>query len=197
MIDDLNKYPFDILKSTLTESLAYASLGGHLYIVQYLIELGSKYRLGKSPSYHAIDIDVGIKSAIVCGDIKILEYLFGKGDKDKLPKSYTIHINHNNELVQASECGHLHIVEYLVRIGATEFTASLTAAAENGHIDIVKYFINKSVKSLDRALYLSCKNGHTDVFIYLISQGAKCTSLIKRIAINKGSDSIISFINSL
>ena len=153
----------------------FATIGGFLSIVQYLIEKQNinkeiKGKGGKTPLHYACEK----------GHLPIIEYLVSKGvnieardKKEKTPVHY------------ACQGGHLQIVEYLmskyVNIGAITKTGNhvIHYASMGGLVPIIHYLItqlnvNKDLQGNNKKtpLHCACEKGQFPVVEYLVSIGA-------------------------
>ena len=158
----------------------YASKGGLLSTVQYLIE-NEKVDINIKNKNNDAPIHIASKY----GHLPIVQYLIENENVD-------IDIKGNFEktpLLYACENGHLPIVKYLISKGANIDAKNgddhkkgdnlLHTATENGDITIVKYLveqINMDVNTKgynDRTpLHIACQEGYSHIVEYLISNGA-------------------------
>ncbi len=85
---------------------------------------------------------------------------------------------HHDDMIVASEWGHLEVVKYLVEHGAdvhAEDDAALELASMNGYLKIVEYLTEKGANihtEDDWALRHACQSGHLEVVRYLVEHGA-------------------------
>ncbi len=89
------------------------------------------------------------------------------------------HIDINTGLLEASENGHLSVVQYLIEREEDpddiDFSEALIGASRKGHLPVVKYFIEKGADvhiDDDYALTSASEEGHLSVVKYLIENGA-------------------------
>lgn len=100
------------------------------------------------------------------GDLKSVKYWIDFGLDPKH--------NHNTPIRCAAKCGHLKIVEYLVKKGASDKLA-LFYASQAGHIDIIKYLVSIGTDVQDeddQLIGIASSMGHFDTVKYLVSIGA-------------------------
>lgn len=107
------------------------------------------------------------------GDLNVVKEFVEIGIKSKCIK--------NIVLYQASENGHLEIVEYLLENNFTIKSRSyaLPLASMNGHLEIVKCLIEAGAKIYCRknlALRNAIKGNHLDIIEYLLENGAKANT---------------------
>ena len=94
-----------------------AAKGGHLEIVQYLID-----------EKGADDFNYAMKMAASKGRLEIVKYLLEKGAREV-----------NDAMIDAAYRDHLDIVKYLIEKGADSFKAAMVFAARRNHHKVVEY----------------------------------------------------------
>ena len=126
----------------------WASMNGHLAIVEYLIKNGA--------DIHAHN-DYALCWASKNCYLDLVKCLIYHGAN--------VHANNNQSFIWACYMGHLPVVECLIYHGADVHVnkdLALRHASANGHLDACN----------DNALIRASENGHRNVVKYLISHGA-------------------------
>ncbi|XP_062609323.1 ankyrin repeat domain-containing protein 50-like [Saccostrea cucullata] len=144
--------------------LYYASAGGHLDVVQFLINSDA-------------DADYDISCLFVAchrGHYNIVEYLV-----DKVKNISSCDGSGRSPLYYASAEGQLDIVKCLIMNHADVNCGAscLSAASNRGHFDIVEYLSDKAnVNEIqgysDPPLHSAASSGHLDIVKYLVAHGA-------------------------
>ena len=136
-----------------------AAYGGHLSIVEYLIEK-------EAETYRSLGL------AAKNGHLSVVTCLLENG------VDASSHGENELALIWAAKGGHLPVVIYLVENGVDvhcENDCALRWAAENGHLPIVKCLLENGADIHvwgDEALTLAFLGGHLPVVQYLIENGA-------------------------
>ena len=105
--------------------LYYACKGGHLDIVNLMIEKGAKHW------------NYGLQGACEGGHLAIVNLMIDKGAN-----------NWNLGLYYACEGGHLNIINYMIEKGATDWNEGLRGACFGGHLDIINLMIEKGANPI-------------------------------------------------
>jgi hypothetical protein len=150
-------------------------LGGHLEVIEYLIEKGGK-----------IGID-SIKNASLGGHLEVIEYLIGKGGKIT-----------DDAITYASKNGHLEVIKYLIGKGGKITDDAMNTSSKNCHLEVLKYFIEKTRKipsyGIDYASKSFCSSEKKlEVIKYFVEKGVKITIDAIKYAINNNNLSIIQY----
>lgn len=103
--------------------------------------------------------------AIGNGDIQLVKELFEKANTIQASQ-------YDNIMAFAAEKGHIDIVRFMLKHGATDYMWSLENASYNGHIDIVRLMIEQGAKNFDWAMALAACVGHFSIVQLLIEKGA-------------------------
>jgi ankyrin repeat protein len=158
----------------------YASLGGHLDVVQYLVE------------EHHVDISVEdndrwtpLHFACLKGDLETVQYLVESNDAD----CEAVEVDGWTPLHCAANKGNRDVVEYLLedqevnpdaRIKGVEQNA-LHMAASEGHLDVVKYLIENQqfhmetlTSEHETSLHLAAIYGQLHIVKYLVEESSSC-----------------------
>ncbi len=129
----------------------------HISVVEFLIEKGSNIHLDS------------LKQSIASGNLNLVKYLTNLG----------CIMNDGDDVVLASEHGHLDILQYLIEIGkdiSVHNCQALVGASMNGHLEIVKYIFEKvnniDYNGLTRSFILACMSSHLEIVKYLLERGA-------------------------
>ncbi len=137
------------------ESAAY---GGHLSIVEYLIEK-------EAETYRSLGL------AAKNGHLWVVTYLLENGVDD-------VHGEYELALIWAATGGHLPVVIYLIENGVDIHSVNdqaLRRAAECGHLPVVKYLLENGANINawdDEALIYASLGGHLSIVEYLLEKGA-------------------------
>lgn len=142
-------------------TLTYASGGGHLEILKYLVALGANIHANNQI----------LRWASEKGHLEVVKYLVELG--------VNIHFNNDAALRSASAGGHLDIVKYLEGLGANIHANNddaLRSASQNGRLNVIKYLLSKGANpnaidhhTLERAdVY-----GYYEIIKYLASLNKK------------------------
>ena len=127
-------------------AMAKAAKGGHMEIVQYLID--------KKGANH---FNWAMELAALGGHLDIIKYLIDEKGANEF----------NEALGWAALGGHLDIVKYLIdEKGADNFNSAMLEAAR-GHLDIVQYLIEKGADDFNRAITRASLGGHPEIVKYL------------------------------
>ena len=120
------KYLFGKTANSSNSSvMRYAIYGGHLDVVEYLID---------KVEYDLNDLNDIMAKAVDNGKLDIVKFLIEKGAND-----------FNEAMIDAARSGHLEIVKLMIEKGANKFNEPIQAALNNGQLDIVDYI--KQAKS--------------------------------------------------
>jgi ankyrin repeat protein len=77
--------------------------------------------------------------------------------------------------LNASQCGHIEVVKYLIEKGANVDSNVFIMACQEGKLELVKYFIELGVDihvKNEWGLRISAKRNHLEIVKYLIEKGA-------------------------
>ncbi len=160
------------IESTGDFPLGMAAVGGHLPVVQYLVEMGADKdtanNSGVTPLYFAAQ----------GGSLEVVQYLLQEGaDKNQAD------IDGMTPLFIAASGGHLAVVRYLVQQAADKNKANkhgvtaLFVAARHGHLAVVQYLVQEGADLNQAAgditpLAAATVKGRIEVANYLREQGA-------------------------
>ncbi|AGF84863.1 repeat protein [Moumouvirus goulette] len=139
--------------------LFWASKGGHLEVVKYLVENGANIHGFSNP----------LKNASEEGHLEVVKYL--------VEHQSDMYLYYDYALRSASKEGHLEIVKYLVENGANIHANNdwaLRSASKEGHLEVVKILVKCGADihaDDDEALKNACIYGHFKVVQYLIEHG--------------------------
>ena len=103
------------------EAMYWAAKGGHLEIVQYLIEKGEE-------TNQQLDFNSTMYSAAEGGHLDIIKLMIEKGADD-----------FNDAMAWAATGGHLDIVKYLIQKGATNYSQAMECAERGRRPEVVNY----------------------------------------------------------
>jgi hypothetical protein len=102
----------------------------------------------------------------------------------------------DSSLVLAAEHGHLHVIEYLIKLGVTKIDPPLRAAAKNGHVSIVAYLLKRPTfkmwMAID-ALNAAAKHQHWTTVEFLLDQDPDITQVIN-VAANTSNMDLIQYL---
>ena len=129
-------YLIDKVKN-YNECLKGACQGGHLDIVNYMIEKGA---------YH---LEYGLYDACYGGHLDLAKHVITKG------ATYL-----SMGLEGACKGGHLNIAKYMIEKGAKSRNLALYSACEGGQLDLAKYMIENGATEWNWGLEGACKGIH-------------------------------------
>ncbi|KEZ46433.1 hypothetical protein SAPIO_CDS0758 [Scedosporium apiospermum] len=147
--------------------LTGAASGGHVGVVQYLVENGASINSEKMKS--------PLSRAIKHGHIHIIKYLVEHGARIEWDGDGLSGAVNSSDLDVA-----LYFVKHVHYVGCSNSELLLCKAAELGRSDIVKWLVEcqridvNSMPGSKTALVLAMENGHCDVANYLVARGARC-----------------------
>ena len=153
----------------------YAAKCGHLDVLQFLMQLDSKY--GKIDP--AAKDNYALTHAASKGQLNVVEYLMELDPKYGVDPAS----QRNLAFILAAENNHLDVMKYLLALDprygidpAAQRNEALIVSASWGHLDIVKYLMTLDpISGIDpsacnnKAIVQVCTNGHLDVLQYLMS----------------------------
>lgn len=159
-------YEHEVLKKGtkyiyLGSELRAASYGGHLKIIEFLVEMLKKYGKFDSDIYNTCFVE-----ACAGGQLAIVEHMLSK---HKVSLKCGLH--------NACEKGHVKIVKYLVSKGATNSNTAMSQAIMGGSVDIIKFLIDTSkntghVIKWNDHLCSVCDEGSLKLVKIMIENGA-------------------------
>ncbi len=120
--------------------LNLACRGGHIQIVQLMIEKG------------ATDWGWGLAGACEGGHMQLVQMMIDKGATWW-----------NEGLLCACYGGHIEIVKLMIEKGATCWDRGLKCACIGGHMEIVKLMIEKGANNWNWGLQSACEGGHMEL----------------------------------
>ncbi|KAJ5618721.1 Mg2+ transporter protein CorA-like/Zinc transport protein ZntB [Penicillium herquei] len=156
-----------------------AALHGHFEVFQYLVSKGAD--MTKLDTMERTLLHLAAEG----GDLGIVKFIF-----DKQPALMEIeNIDGDTALLNAADCGHLEIVQYLLNKGAEirktghQDWNALRLAAKTGRIEVVKFLVDNTALGKEyiseeaghdgsTPLMLAVENGKLDVTSYFIEKGA-------------------------
>ncbi|ARF08124.1 ankyrin repeat protein [Catovirus CTV1] len=144
-------------KDILNQAIIYAVQNNHIEIVEFLIKNG------------ADDYDQMLQNASSYGNLKIVELCITQSISK---------VDIDWALIRACQKDHLHVVKYLISIGANKTAKNnlpLINAANNNNLNIIKYLIDNGVSAMAEnniAIITAARRGYYDTVEYLISMGA-------------------------
>ncbi|XP_030849772.1 ankyrin-3-like [Strongylocentrotus purpuratus] len=163
-------------------SLQYATEGGCLAVVRYLITQGAEVNESNNAGWTALHV------AAQVGRLFIVDYLLeqgaevNKGDFDDISP---LHV--------AAFVGHCDVTEHLVRRGAEvngatneKGSTALHVGVQNGHLDITTFLLNHGaeIDATDNdgwtPLHIAAQNGHIDIMRCLLQQLADVNKVTKK-----------------
>ncbi len=156
---------FDLIKQINFDDSGYAmrwaSINGHIQIVNFLIENGA--------DVHALN-DIAIKSAIENHHINIAKLLLDVG----------VNIVYNDIIYRASIYGHLDILEHILNLGVPvkKFEPAVMKSIENRHLHIIKFLADIGVDFEEKSHEMLCiasENGDYDTTKYILDNYPKCS----------------------
>ena len=124
--------------------LLYAALGGHMNIVQLMLDKG------------ATDYDRALARAAEGGHMNIVQLMLDKGATD-----------YNEGLNGAARGGHMDIVQLMLKKGADP-NWGIEPAAEHGHLDIVQLMLDKGAGPY-WGLCRAAMGGHPEIVKLLLA----------------------------
>ena len=127
--------------------LLYAALGGHMNIVQLMLDKG------------ATDYDRALARAAEGGHMDIVQLMLDKG------------ADPNWGIARAAEGGHMDIVQLMLDKGATDYNKGLSGAASGGHMDIVQLMLKKGADP-NWGIEPAAEHGHLDIVQLMLDKGA-------------------------
>ncbi|XP_030849791.1 ankyrin-3-like [Strongylocentrotus purpuratus] len=163
-------------------SLQYATEGGCLAVVRYLISQGADVNESNNAGWTALHF------AAQVGHLHIVDYLLGQGaevSKGGVDGISPLHV--------AAFIGCYDVTEHLLRQGAkvNEVTkekgsTALHVGVQNGHLDITKCLLNHEaeIDATDNdgwtSLHIAAQNGYIDVMECLLQQLADVSKVTKK-----------------
>ena len=79
-----------------------------------------------------------------------------------------------NQVVDiAARAGYKEIVEWMFRLGVSNYDWIMKLAASGGHEEIVQLMLDKGADEYGNAMMLAAKGGHKDIMQLMIDKGAK------------------------
>lgn len=130
------------------DGLENAAKGGHISIVEYLLDHG------------ATDFNDALSSAAEGGHMNIVQLMLENGATD-----------YNRGLKYAAMEGHMDIVQLMLEKGATDYNCGLENAAMGGHMDIVQLMLEKGAEP-DMGMKNAAHFNHKEIVQLLLERGA-------------------------
>ena len=149
----------------LNQLTAEAMANGHEELKEYLMSIGGTFVVFIRP-YTEIAAGNGFLDTVKF--FNSLEIERGIKESSRI----------DTALVAAAKGGHLHIIEYLVSIGANIRDEALIEASGKGHLQVVKYLKYSLASCENQCAFLAAKNGHLEVVKYFISNGVNMSNYI-------------------
>ena len=81
-------------------------------------------------------------------------------------------IERNEIMANASEGGHMEIVQLMLKKGANYYDHAMASAALGGHMDIMRLMLNKGANDYNEAMAEAARGGHMDIVQLMLSKGA-------------------------
>lgn len=134
--------------------LFHGCYGGHLKIVDFMIEKGASNWNG------------GLYGACQGGHLKMVQLMVDRGANQ-----------FNFGLYGASQGGHLEIVKFMIKCGANNYNDGLHYSCAHGRLQIADFFIDKGADNLSDGLYYASINEKFKLAQLMIEKGAKFTYL--------------------
>jgi hypothetical protein len=97
---------------------------------------------------------------------------------------------------EASENGHLSVVQYLFRKGIKPTSDSISLASAEGHLSVVQYLFRNGIKPTDDTIEWASECGHLEIVQFLCEYGVEATSYAISVARKNGHLSIVQYLES-
>lgn len=110
------------------------------------------------------DFDENISFSEVCST----------GDLNKVEKAF-FSFNYSRDekcegMYSACECGHTHIIEFLINEGLDNYNDGLSGACKGGHIDIINQMIGYGADDWYCGLQSACEGGHREIIDFILEK---------------------------
>lgn len=154
----------------------YAALQGKLDILNYALEMG-----GIGISYFQI-----VKNAVINGNLDLVRNIL------------TNHNIHNIRKLanEAAGFGHVHILEYLISLGAEDYDSMLKKAVKYNHFNVVKYLVeNQLYTKFNKLAKIALENSNIKILIYALRRGANNYDFLGELALKLKNKSAYNIIN--
>ncbi|MBQ6615090.1 MAG: ankyrin repeat domain-containing protein [Thermoguttaceae bacterium] len=204
-LDRVKKLDLDLHKQSLyhqhtgyNNALFYAARGGHLEIVQWLVEKGGNINAAK---YH-LSMNV-LFFAAESGNIELVKWLIEHGAVTKLE-------DHSHEtrnvILYAAKSGNWKLVQWLNENGE-DIKADINGetvlhyAAESGELELVKWLVEKKKlkinalsKSGKRPIWFAAKSGNLELIRWFVHHESKFNLDILPEAAKSGNQKLVRWI---
>lgn len=142
------------------DALYYACMGGNIEIINMIVNVCLRIYTDEDMKKQWL---YSVDGACRGGNTNIVKLCIKKIPPDLCDIDFW-----NNCLYSACESGNIHLVNYILDKGATNYNESLAEACDYGHLQIVKRLIKKGANRNHRyALFYACKKGNIELIKFL------------------------------
>ena len=159
-LDHLKEFQSDqqsymyLLRLYCLDGLLGASTGGHLDIVQIILDNYQPYQPNQD------EVTRAFENACYTCSWDIIFYL-----KEKFK------INQSCALKQACKGRHTKLVDWLIKNGDHNWNGGLLGACESGDVSLVQLMIKHGATNIRHGFQVACQTGHVEASKYLLDAG--------------------------